>query len=110
MFVVMNRIPVNEEFREDFEARFRERQGLVDQSPGFVRNLVLRPSDGSSEYHIVMTLWESREAFEAWTRSEAFARAHEKAKETPKAMFNGRNVLEMFEVVSDSARAGQEDA
>lgn len=105
MFVVMNRIPVNKEFQEDFEARFRERQGLVDQSPGFVRNMVLRPSEESSEYHIVMTLWESREAFLDWTRSEAFARAHEKARETPKAMFRGNNVLEMFEVVSDSGTA-----
>ncbi len=106
MFVVMNRIPVSKAFWEDFEERFRNRAGLVEQSPGFVRNLILRPAEGSSEYHVVMTLWESKAAFEAWTRSESFARAHEKARQTPPEMYAGRNVLEMFEVVSDSGEAG----
>ncbi len=106
MFVVMNRIPVNEPFRDEFEESFRKRQGLVDQSPGFVRNLVLRPVDDSSDYHVVLTLWESKADFEAWTRSESFVRAHEQARQTPREMYAGRNVLEMFEVVSDSAAGG----
>jgi len=106
MFVVMNRIPVNKAFWEDFEENFRNRQGLVDQSPGFVRHLILRPAEGSSDYHVVLTLWESKADFEAWTRSESFARAHEKARQTPPEMYAGRNVLEMFEVVSDSGAVG----
>ncbi|HHH35920.1 MAG TPA: antibiotic biosynthesis monooxygenase [Gammaproteobacteria bacterium] len=106
MFIVMNRIPVNPEFREDFEERFRNRAGLVEGAPGFIRNLVLRPVEDSSDCHVVMTLWESKAAFEAWTRSEAFARAHEKARHTPSEMYAGRNVLEMFEVVSDSGEDG----
>ena len=104
MFVVMNRIPVKKAYWQDFEARFRNRAGLVEQSPGFIRNLILRPAQDSSDYHVVLTLWESREAFEAWTQSESFARAHERARRTPAEMYAGRNVLEMFEVVSDSQK------
>jgi len=102
MYVVMNRIPVNRDYWEDFEQRFMKRQGLVDQSPGFVRNMVLRPDNENSEYHIVMTLWQSHQAFIDWTESESFRQAHAQARETPGEMYAGRNVLEMFEVVSDS--------
>lgn len=105
MYVVMNRIPVKKEYQSDFEERFKSRQGLVDQSPGFIRNLVLRPDDDSSEYHIVMTFWQNRQAFTDWTRSDAFKQAHERARETPKEMYKGRNVLELYEAVSDSDQA-----
>ena len=74
-------------------------------SAGCVRSLVLRPADGSAECHIVMTLWEDREAFENWTKSDAFIQAHyrttqdaQKAKEA----FKGPGKLETFESVTDS--------
>ena len=102
MYVVMNRIPVKKEHWDDFEQRFKQRQGLVDQEPGFVRNMILRPDDDSSEYHVVMTFWESRQAFVDWTRSESFRQAHLSARETPREMYAGRNVLEVFDVVTDT--------
>ena len=43
MFVVTNRIPVAEGHEADFEDRFRHRAHLIDQSPGFIKNLVMRP-------------------------------------------------------------------
>ena len=65
--------------------------------------LALRPDDESSDYHVVLTLWQDRQAFIDWTESESFRQAHAQARETPREMYAGRNVLEMFEVVSDSA-------
>ena len=62
MFVILNRIPVNPEFTEAFEARFRERAGAVDRAPGFVRNLVLRSTDPATQPYLVQTFWESRAA------------------------------------------------
>jgi len=50
----------------------------------------------------VMTLWESRQAFEAWTHSESFRQAHAKAGQTPKAWFIGPTRLEIFDAVTDS--------
>ncbi len=103
MIVVMNRIPVKKEYQEAFEERFRTRAREVDQFPGFIRNMVLRPATEDNPYYVIMTLWESREAFEAWTQSEAFERGHRRARENAQPeMFAGRNVFEMYEVIMDT--------
>ncbi len=101
MYVTMNRISVDSAHRDAFERRFRQRAGLVDQAPGFVRNLVLRPEEEDGVY-IVLTMWRSREDFVAWTRSEDFRKAHARAAETPKDMFRAPGRLETFYTVSDS--------
>jgi len=102
MFVTMNRFTIAPEHAHEFENRFKQRAGLVDDEPGFIRNAVLRPAEGTSDQHIVMTLWESRQAFEDWTRSESFRKAHEQAGKTPKEWFVGPSKLEIFEAVTDS--------
>jgi len=103
MFVTMNRFTIDPEHWEDFESRFKQRAKLVDGEPGFIRNAVLRPAENSSELHIVMTLWESRDAFLAWTKSEPFKKAHARAGQTPKEWFIAPTKLEMFEAVTDSS-------
>jgi len=102
MFVTMNRFTINPEYWDDFETRFKQRAGLIDGEPGFIRNTVLRPQENSSDQHIVMTLWESREAFEAWTISDAFRKAHKQAGHTPKEWFLAPSKLESFESVTDT--------
>ncbi|BDP41955.1 antibiotic biosynthesis monooxygenase [Deinococcus aetherius] len=98
MITVANRIYVNPAYHDQFEARFRERAGLVDGMPGFVANHVLRPT-GEGEPFVVLTFWESREAFEAWTNSDAFRQGHARSGTLPKDAFTGPNVLEIHEVV-----------
>jgi heme-degrading monooxygenase HmoA len=102
MFVVMNRISVNPAFAGAFEERFRHRAGEVDKMPGFMRNLVLRPVAPDDPY-IVLTLWESRQAFEAWTQSEAFRKGHARSGTLPPEAFRGPSRLEMYEAFVDSA-------
>jgi len=102
MFVTMNRFTIDPDHWDDFENRFKQRAGLVDGEPGFIRNAVLRPQENTSDQHIVMTLWESRQAFEAWTRSDSFRQAHAKAGQTPKEWFAGPTRLEIFDAVTDS--------
>ncbi|ATX79158.1 Heme-degrading monooxygenase HmoA [Mariprofundus aestuarium] len=102
MFVTMNRFTIDPDHWEDFEERFRQRAGLVDGEPGFIRNAVLRPESATSNQHVVMTTWESRSAFEAWTKSDSFRKAHEKAGQTPKEWFIAPSKLEIFESVTDS--------
>ncbi|ABK44868.1 Antibiotic biosynthesis monooxygenase [Magnetococcus marinus MC-1] len=104
MIVVMNRIPVHKEHHADFEERFRNRAGLVDRSPGFIRNVILRPAEESSEYHVVMTFWESQAHFMAWTKSDAFREAHKNAGNQPE-IYKGPNVFEMYEAVSETVAA-----
>ena len=103
MITVANRIYVAPEYADAFEQRFRERAGLVDQMPGFISNQVLRPVNEGDPY-IVFTIWNSREDFLNWVRSDAFMKGHAQSGTLPKEAFFKSNVLEMHEVVLDSRR------
>ena len=103
MITVMNRIFVAPEYADAFEARFKERAGLVDEMPGFVSNQVLRPVNPGDPY-IVLTFWESRQHFEDWTKSDAFVKGHARSGTLPKEAFSGPNKLEVHQVVLDSSR------
>lgn len=107
MITVANRIYVTAEYAEAFEQRFRERAGLVDGMPGFISNQVLRPVNEGDPY-VVFTVWQSREDFLGWVRSDAFAKGHAQSGTLPKEAFPKANVLEMHEVVQDSARPDME--
>lgn len=98
MIVVQNRVRVAKGYEEDFLDRFRTRRGLVDDQPGFIRNMVLRPLKG--DHFIVLTFWDSEEHFRAWTQSDAFKEAHSRVP--PKEMFQGHSELEIHEVALDS--------
>lgn len=74
MFVAMNRFIVVPGQEEAFEARWRDRETYLADVPGFLRFALLR-GDRDGEY-LSHSTWESREAFEAWTRSEAFTLGH----------------------------------
>jgi heme-degrading monooxygenase HmoA len=114
MIVVTNRIPVAEGYQIDFEDRFKKRVHLVDKAPGFVRNEVHRPRpmkfdhgsggfvpDAEKQgYYEVKTWWRSVADFEAWTRSPAFAEAHN--SRPPKEMFAGPSVLEIHEILTST--------
>ena len=102
MFVVMNRISVNPDFADAFEDRFSQRAGAVDKMPGFIRNLVLRPSTPDDPY-VVMTMWESKQAFEAWTQSDAFRKGHARSGTLPAEAFRGPSRLEMYDAFLDTA-------
>ncbi|MFN2200236.1 MAG: antibiotic biosynthesis monooxygenase family protein [Caldilineaceae bacterium] len=104
MITVANRIYVHPDYAEQFEERFRHRAGLVDDMEGFQANLVLRPTEPEAPY-VVLTFWENREAFEAWTHSDAFTKGHARSGSLPKEAFTGPSVLEIHEVIQDSREA-----
>ncbi len=93
MVIVMNRIPVAEGREQDFEQTFIGRDRAVDKMQGFIDMQVLRPTEGRT--YVVLTRWQSHEAFKAWTSSEAFVAAHR--KQTP-GLAEGRPSLEVYEV------------
>ncbi len=74
MFVAMNNFKVAEGREADFERTWRERQSYLTGVPGFVQFALLR-ADGPREY-ISHTTWRDRDAFIAWTQSEAFVAGH----------------------------------
>jgi heme-degrading monooxygenase HmoA len=116
MFVVTNRIPVSEGHEADFEERFRKRAHLIDSSPGFIRNEILRPvtrrmdhktgewvESTTPGHYLVMTQWKSEDDFWAWTKSESFRAAH--SNRPPAEMFAGPNVLEIHEIIQTTEHA-----
>ncbi|WP_298293218.1 antibiotic biosynthesis monooxygenase [Thiomonas sp.] len=102
-YVVANRVPVRPEFHAAFEERFRQRAGEVEKQPGFVRMEVLRPVDPEAPY-VVLTHWESREAFQNWVRSDDFKRAHQHPNPLPKEAFGEGGGLEQHEVIIAAGR------
>ena len=98
MITVMNRIGVKPDFAAQFEESFRNRAGLVDGMPGFVRNEVLKPTKPGDPY-IVLTYWEDQASFQAWTESDAFEQGHSRSGSLPREAFSGRNALEVHEVL-----------
>jgi len=101
MITVANRIYVKQEYADAFEQRFRERAGLVDKMPGFISNQVLRPVNDGDPY-VVFTVWNSRQDFLNWVRSDEFVKGHAQSGTMPKEAFSKSNVLEMHEVVQDT--------
>lgn len=96
-----NRIYVNPDYAAEFENNFRNRAGLVDHMPGFIRNQLLRPVNQGDPY-IVFTTWASREHFEAWVGSDEFKQGHARSGSLPREAFTGQNQLEMHVVILDS--------
>ena len=103
MITAMNRIYVAPEYAEQFEERFRTRARLVDGMPGFIWNKVLRPVDPGEPY-IVLTLWESRAAFDAWVQSDEFLKGHARSGTLPPEAFTQPNRLEVHELFLDSSQ------
>lgn len=101
-YVVANRVPVAAGWEEQFEERFRNRAGQVDQQPGFVSMEVLRPRTEGAPW-VVLTRWENEGAFQAWIGSEDFKQAHRNP--LPKEAFSGEGGLEQHEVVVSAYRA-----
>jgi len=98
MITVANRIFVHPDHAEAFEERFRTRAGMVDTMPGFIKNEVLRPLAEGDPY-VVLTYWESKAEFEAWTSSDAFRQGHARSGSLPREAFTAPNKLEIHEVI-----------
>ena len=96
IFIAMNRFRVNQGRSAEFEEHWRKRETWLHQVPGFVRFALLR-GDAPGRYASHST-WESREAFEAWTRSEAFRKAHGQGR-LPAGVLRGHPRLETWESV-----------
>ena len=81
MFIAMNRFRIALGREGVFEDLWRNRESSLDEVPGYREFHLLRgPSDDEATLFASHTVWESREAFEAWTKSENFRRSHAQAR------------------------------
>lgn len=100
MYLAMNRFKIARGHEDTFVAHWRQRESHLDEVPGFVRFNLLRGTQ-TEEYTLFAscTEWESAAAFEAWTHSEAFRKAHANAGKSPREIYLGPPQLELFEAV-----------
>jgi heme-degrading monooxygenase HmoA len=99
LFIAMNRFSIAEGREQVFEDLWRNRDSRLEGVPGFHEFHLLRgASEDGATLYASHTVWESREAFEAWTKSESFRKAHARAR-APEGTYLGHPKLESFEAV-----------
>ncbi|MGF1604961.1 MAG: antibiotic biosynthesis monooxygenase family protein [Rhodothalassiaceae bacterium] len=104
MFIAMNRFRVLPDQTEAFETVWRSRESHLDTVPGFMSFRLLKGPE--REDHVLYashTLWADRSAFEAWTKSEQFRKAHAQAGSN-KPMYQGHPEFEGFETILEQER------
>jgi heme-degrading monooxygenase HmoA len=80
VYIAMNRFKVARDRAQAFEAAWIGRDSRLRAVPGFVAfHLLKGPEADDHVLYASHTTWASREAFEDWTRSEAFRAAHRDA-------------------------------
>lgn len=83
MFIAMNRFLVKKGSEAEFERVWSSRESYLDQMPGFVEfHLLKGPEADDHTLYSSHTLWQSHAAFEAWTKSDEFRKAHARAGES----------------------------
>lgn len=98
MFIAMNRFQVNQGREEDFLNIWRNRDSYLEDVPGFKSfNLLQGPSEDGITLFASHSVWQDRQAFEDWTRSEAFRKAHANAGHKSEGIYAGPPKLELFE-------------
>ncbi|MEL6374262.1 MAG: antibiotic biosynthesis monooxygenase [Pseudomonadota bacterium] len=99
----MNRFKVDKASADAFETLWKTRESYLDEVDGFVAFHLLRGPDRDD--HILYsshTVWRDHEAFIAWTKSEAFRKAHATAGDgSIRSLYNGAPEFEGFTVIQE---------
>ena len=99
IFIAMNRFRIAVGRESVFEDLWRRRDSQLEGVPGFREFHLLRgPTDQEATLFASHSVWDSRQAFEAWTESEAFRKAHSQAH-APEGTYLSHPTFEGFEVV-----------
>ncbi len=100
MYIAMNRFTVPDENAAEFEALWLGRDSHLKEMDGFIEFHMLKgpQADGVTLY-ASHTVWADEQAFQAWTRSDAFRQAHRNAGSTRKLhqgppQFEGFNAIQ----------------
>jgi heme-degrading monooxygenase HmoA len=95
----MNRFKIALGFEDGFEKVWRERDSYLSEVEGFVSfNLMKGLATEEFVLYASHSVWQSKEAFETWTDSEHFRKAHAQAS-APKGTYLGHPDLELFDSV-----------
>jgi heme-degrading monooxygenase HmoA len=101
MYIAMNHFRVKPESTKEFEQAWRERQSFLSEVPGFKTFHLLRgPEEDGARLYASHTVWADEAAFQGWTQSEAFRKAHSQGGKTVQYLmgpprFVGWSAIEM---------------
>ena len=100
MYVAMNRFRIKPGCEEDFINIWKNRETYLDTVPGFKSFNLLQGA--TSDEHTLFashSIWEDKAAFEAWTTSEQFKKAHAGAGGKTQDIYLGPPQFEGFQSV-----------
>ena len=99
MFIAMNRFKIVPGKEDAFEKVWKNRDSHLKGVPGFIEfNLVKGEESKEFSLYASHSKWESKDAFIAWTKSEAFRLAHKNAGQN-QDLYLGPPNFEGFEKV-----------
>ena len=100
MFIAMNRFKIKPGMEHEFIDIWKQRDSYLDDVPGF-KEFHLLQGQSFDEYTLFAShsIWESEQAFEDWTKSDAFRKAHAHAGEKTRDVYLGPPQLEFFNAV-----------
>ena len=98
-FIAMNRFKIAIGRESDFEDIWKNRETHLAEVPGFKNfNLVKGNANEDHTLYASHSIWETKEDFWNWTKSEAFRLAHKNAGQH-KDLYIGQPNFEGFEKV-----------
>lgn len=105
-YIAMNRFKLPKDACEDFEQMWLTRDSHLKEMAGFETFHLLRgPEYDDHVLYSSHTVWRTKGDFEAWTKSDQFRKAHEKAGEkSAKRLFIGHPQFEGFEAVQSLSK------
>ena len=97
MYIAMNRFKIRLGSEQEFINIWKNRETYLETVPGF-RSFNLLQSTSNDEYTLFAShsVWDSRQAFEGWTQSEEFRKAHVNARSNKEIYISSPN-FEGFE-------------
>ena len=99
MFVAMNRFKIVKGKENDFVNVWKNRDSFLENVPGFKNfNLVKGEEKEDHTLFASHSIWNSKEDFINWTKSDAFRLAHKNAAQH-RELYLGPPDFEGFEVV-----------
>jgi heme-degrading monooxygenase HmoA len=99
MFIAMNRFKIVKGREQAFEDVWKSRRSRLQERPGFIVFHLLRGPE--REDHVLYSshaIWETKQHFIDWTRSDNFREAHKNAGQN-RDLYIGGPEFEGFEVV-----------
>ena len=100
MYIAMNRFRIKPGHEQDFIDIWKNRETYLDEVPGFISfNLLQGATNDEFTLFSSHAVWENKDDFEGWTKSEAFRKAHANAGGARRDIYMGPPQLECFEAV-----------